>query len=138
MHKLVADEPLYAHYYSYLPAWLMVTRYYFSWLQRIIGLLVGIGLLAQKEIARKIGIAIGCFTILTVYWKHPYPAFRLHTQYLDKQFGYILAQLGIRETFSSVTLPAVIIHCIGDIIFWSVFIYFFTRSSVKNQFKPNV
>jgi hypothetical protein len=138
MHKLVADEPLYAHYYSYLPVWLMVARYYFSWLQRIIGLLVGIGLLAQKEIARKIGIAIGCFTILTVYWKHPYPAFKLHTQYLDKQFGYILTQLGIRETFSSVTLPAVIIHCIGDIIFWSAFIYFFTRSSVKNQFKPNL
>jgi len=138
MHKLAVEAQWYANTYSYLPHHLMVARYYFSWLQRIIGLLVGIGLLAQKEIARKIGIAIGCFTILTIYWKHPYPAFKLHTQYLDQQFGYILAQSGIRATFSSVALPAVIIHCIGDIIFWGIFIYFFTRSSVKNQFKPNV
>jgi hypothetical protein len=138
MHKLATEESLYAHYYSYLPAWLMVARYYFSWLQRIIGFLVGIGLLAQKEIARKIGIAIGCFTILTVYWKHPYPAFKLHTQYLDQQFGYIPARFGTGLTFSSVTLPAVILHCLGDIIFWCIFIYFFTRPSVKGQFKQKV
>jgi len=135
MHKLATEEPQYANYYSYLPAWLMVARYYFSWLQRIIGFLVGIGLLAQKEIARKIGIAVGCFTILTIYWKHPYPAVKLHTQYLDKQFGYILAQTGTGVTFSSVTLLAVISLCICDIIFWGTFIYFLTRPAVKSQFK---
>jgi hypothetical protein len=113
-------------------------RYYFSWLQRIVGFLVGIGLLAQKEAARKVGIAIGCFTILTIYWKHPYPAFKLHTQYLDKHFGYILAPFGAGVTFSSVTLPAVIFHCLGDIIFWGIFIHLFTRPSVKSQFKTNV
>lgn len=138
MHKLVVDAHWYVDAYSYLPPWLITARYSFSWLQRIIGILVGVGLLARKEIARKIGVALGCFTILTLYWKHPYPAFKLHSQYLDKNFGYILAQSGTGVTFSSVTLLAIIVHCIGDIIFWGTFIYFFTRSSVKSQFKPHL
>ena len=138
MHKLVVDVKWYAEVYSYLSPHMLAARYYFSWLQRIIGILVGIGLLAQKEIARKIAIAIGCFTILTLYWKHPYPAFKLHTQYLDEHYGNFLSQFGTGVTFSSATLLAVILHCVADIVFWSIFIYFFTRPSVKDQFKHNL
>lgn len=137
MDKLASDTQWYANIYSYLPPQLIVARYCFSWLQRIIGLLVGVGLLARKEIARKIVIVIGCFTILTIYWKHPYPAFKIHTQYLNKRFGYIVARTGTKLTFSSIALPAVILYCIGEIIFWSILVYFFTRPSVKNQFKSN-
>jgi len=135
MHKLLTEGAQYANIYSYLPAWLITVRYSFSWLQRIIGIFTGFGILAKKEIARKIAIAIGCFTILTVYWKHPYPAVKLHTQYLEEQFGYILAQTGTGVTFPSMALFAVIALCICDIIFWGISIYFLTRPAVKNQFK---
>ena len=138
MHKLIVDVQWYAEVYSYLPAGLIATRYYFSWLQRVIGILVGVGLLSQQEIARKTGIALGWFTILTIYWKHPYPAFKLHTQYLNQRFGSILAQSGTGMTFPDFTLLAMIVQYLGDIIFWSSFIYFFTRPSVKSQFNANI
>jgi hypothetical protein len=138
IHKLVVDLDWYVDSYSYMPPWLIVLRYGFSWFQRMIGILVGIGLLAQKEIARKLGILIGMFTILSVYWKHPYPAFKLHAQYLDDRFGYIFSRLGFSQisfSSSSVMILAIIMNSLGDILFWCIFIYFFTRSSVKKQFK---
>ena len=138
IHKLVVDLEWYVDSYSYMPPWLIVLRYGFSWFQRALGILVGIGLLAQKDIARKLGILIGMFTILTIYWKHPYPAFKLHAQYLDQHFGYFFSRLGFPEisfSSSSVVVLALIMHILGDVLFWCIFIYFFTRSSVKSQFK---
>jgi hypothetical protein len=135
MHKLLVEKGLYERYYSYLPAGLVAVRYSFSWVQRVLGILAGVGLLARKEIARKLAFFIGGFTILTVYWKHPYEAVRLHTQYLDQQLGHLLSWTGTGVTFSGLTplVVAALIAC--DIIFWAIFFYFFTRPSVKVQFK---
>ena len=135
--KLVAEKQVYYHYYSYLPPWLTTLRYSFSWFQRIAGILAGAGILARKEIARKLAFAIGWFTVLTVYWKHPYAAVKLHTQYLDQQMGYLLAMPGTHITFTSMTWLSVIALILCDIIFWAFFFYFFTRPSVKNQFRPD-
>ena len=138
IHKLVFDVKDYVFFYSYLPPWLTATRYAFSWCQRAVGLLVAVGLLAQKDIARKAGIGVGLFTIATIYWKHPAEGFRLHAQLLDERFGQLTARMGFPEiTFSSLAVPSAIVHCAGDILFWCIFIYFFTRPSVKAQFQPN-
>jgi len=136
MQKLVDDVQIYVLYYSYLPPWLIEARYAFSWFQRIVGILIGTGLLAQKDIARKMGIVLGCFTTATIYWKHPYEAFKIHTAYLDKHYGILLSLLGLPTIkFSSLAMVSSVAHCALDIIFWGIFIYFFTRPSVKSQFK---
>lgn len=133
MQKLVVDCGLYADYYAYLPPGMALARYCFSWFQRICGILAGAGILARKEIARKLAFAIGGFTLATVYWKHPYAAVKLHVEYLDKQFfGYSLSQAG--APFSSIVLYSVIGLILCDIIFWGAFFYYFTRPSVRNQF----
>ena len=136
MQKLVTDRQLYFTYYSYLPVWLIPIRYSFSWFQRIAGILAGAGILARKEIARKLAFVIGGFTVATVYWKHPYPAVKLHAEYLDKQFGYLFATKQTGMTFASLAPFSVAALILCDIVFWGVFFYFFTRPSVRNQFKP--
>ena len=107
IQKLIHEIPLYVHYYSDLPPEWIVARYAFSWFQRLVGILAAVGILARREIARRLGIALGCFTVLTVYWKHPYAAVLLHTQHLDKTLGFLLSWTGTGVTFSSVTPFAV-------------------------------
>ncbi len=138
IQKLVeASGTYYVQYFGFMPEWLLLARYMFSWFQRAIGILIALGLLAQKEVARKAGILLGIFTVLTLYWKHPYEALKEHTKHLDALYGKILLTMGIKNiTFSSVTFPSLIGLYLADIIFWAIFIYFFTRPSVKAQFKP--
>jgi hypothetical protein len=138
INKLVTEKDLYERYYSYLPAGLLAARYSFSWFQRIIGILAGVGILARKEMARKLAFFIGGFTILTIYWKHPYEAVQFHTQHLDQSLGHLLSWTGTGVTFSGLTPFVVAALIASDIIFWSIFFYFFTRPSVKCQFKTDV
>ena len=136
IHKLIFEHDVYMLYYGYLPHWLMILRFSFSWLQRILGLTAGIGILFLKDICRKIVILIGCFTILTIYWKHPYSAFKTHTAYLDQKFGFLLKEWGYSQLkFSQFTLLAVILACVWDILFFGVVIYYLTRPKIKAQFK---
>ncbi len=135
IQKLVVDRDVYLLYYNYLPPWLSVTRYGFSWLQRLAGVLIAAGLLGRKEIARKLAILLGCFTIVTVPWKHPYSAFKIHAQYLNEHLGYLLRALGAPVgSFDRVIWPSIVIHSLGDILFWGAAIYFLTRPAVKKQF----
>jgi hypothetical protein len=140
IHKLIVDVPWYVDAYGYLPPWLIVTRYAFSWLQRCAGILAAIGLLALNDVARKLAILIGTFTILTIYWKHPYVAYKSHAEYLDRQMGPWFYEIGAPAGFkiASYTTAAVILNCALDILFCSILIYFFTRRSVKKQFKPGL
>jgi hypothetical protein len=136
MQKLVTDYDFYMDIYSNL-GWVVYLRYAFSWLQRIAGLSIGIGLLKEKNWARLGGIILGTFTILTIYWKHPYEAFHKHTLILDQQFGAQLHHWAIPAslTFESVTVLAIIVHCILDVLFWGIFIYYVTRPRVRNRFQ---
>ncbi|MFH1692597.1 MAG: hypothetical protein ABIC68_08580 [Candidatus Omnitrophota bacterium] len=135
MNTLIFSRDWYWHNFSYLSPSLLLVRYLFSWAQRILGLVVAIGILRLKNSFRWLAIAMGCFTVLTLYWKHPYQAFLIHAQYLDQQLGFIFAQLGHPEiSFAKLTVPALIMHCVLDIIFWGSSIYYLTRPSVKKHF----
>ena len=136
MHKLFFDYDWYIASYGYWPTGLMVLRYCFSWGQRILGLMAGIGILRLKDIGRKIAIVVGWFTILTIYWKHPYAGFKNHTAYLDQHLGFILKEWGYPQlSFSQFTLAAVITACLWDILFFGSMIYYLTRPTVKAQFR---
>jgi hypothetical protein len=140
VHKLIVDVAWYADTYSYMPAWMILLRYSFSWLQRVLGILAAVGLLALNDAARKLAIAIGIFTILTVYWKHPYIAYKAHAEFLDDRFGLLFHQLGAPAGFkiSSYTMAAVVLNGSLDVIFCATLIYFLTRPVVRDQFKKDI
>ena len=140
INKFIVDLQWYADTYSYMPPWLMLTRYTFSRFQRVLGVLAAVGILALNEAARKLLIAIEVFTILTINWKHPYEGYKAHTDFLDGYLGPMLHQLGTPAGFkiSAYALPAAIVNRVLDVIFCLIVIYFFTRPSVKKQFDPSL
>jgi len=136
MHKMIFEYNFYINIYTYLGP-LVYLRYAFSWFQRIAGILIGVGLLKEKKWAPISGIILGSFTILTIYWKHPYTAFHNHTQLLDKKFGHLLQSWNIPSnlTFESATVPSMIVHCLLDVSFWAVFIFYVTRPAIRERFR---
>ena len=144
IQALIFNFHWYFDIYSYWPKWLILIRYLFSWFQRILGLVTAIGILRLKNIFRRIAIAIGVFTILTVYWKHPYAAFKNHAETLDRIFANTgfnelisrAAEIGLHiKSFAELALAAVIGHAILDIIFCGSLIYYLTRPAVKEKFE---
>lgn len=135
MRYLLSEHDTYMYIYGYLPHWLAVVRYFFSWFQRILGLTAAVGLLRRNELGRKLAIFIAIFSILTIYWKHPYAGFKNHTAYLDEHLGFLLQGWGYPElSFSQFTLAAVIVAWVWDILFFGSMIYYLTRPSVKGHF----
>ena len=137
MHTLiVARGEYYSAVFGYWPHWLMTLRYFFSWAQRIAGLMAGVGILYLKDIFRKLAILIGCFSVVTIYWKHPYQAFKNHAVYLDQHLGVYLRNFGYPNvTFAQYTLAALIVQYLLDFIFFGSMIYYLTRPAVKARFK---
>jgi hypothetical protein len=136
MHKLIVERDFAFFAFSYWPHWLFMIRYCFSFGMRILGLTAAVGMLRLKEISRKIMLGISWFTILTIYWKHPYEGFKNHTAYLDEHFGYLLADYGFPQfTFSQFTKAAMVGTIAWDLFFFSLMIYYLTRPAVKARFK---
>ncbi len=135
MHVLLSERDWYFTLYRSMPHWLMIARYCFSWLQRILGLIAGIGIIFHIELCRKLIIAISAFAIATISWKHPYTAYIYHAEYLDQHFMPMLRSMGVElPSFSSVTIHALIVQRTIDVIFFSVLIYYFTRPDIKALF----
>ena len=134
INTLITQKDWYFSLYSYMPDWLSMTRYSFSWLQRILALTAAIGILYHKEIYRKLLLTLCTFTALTVYWKHPYEAFAANNRLLDAKLGYLLTPVrGV--TFESLTTVSIIFHSILNIALCGAVIYYLTRPSVKKLFK---
>ena len=137
MHALLNFE-WYKEVYRYLPHQLMITRYCFSWAQRILGLSAAIGILYLNNFSRKILLCISIFSILALYWKHPFIAFQYHTEYLDRELGFLFSHTGLPHiSFSSLVLPSLIVQDLSDILFNGVVIYYLTRPKVKAMFKKS-
>ena len=135
IQTLVFNFDWYRQNFGYLPEWLANLRYCFSWLQRILGITAGIGILYLNNQSRRLGILIGYFTIATLYWKHPLEAFETHTAFLDQKLGPLLSWMGKTDiSFSSVALPAMIVHDVLDISFWLTVIIYLTRPGIKKYF----
>ena len=145
MHTLLCNRDWYYQVYGHWPQYAIVLRYCFSWFQRFAGIAAAIGILCFKDFFRKLGIAIGVFTILTIHWKHPYGAFLRSNQILDNKFRPLLQSSGIQTwlhsvglediNFASYTIISVVGHSLLDILFWAGFIYYFTRRQTKDLFE---
>lgn len=121
----------YAYLHKEYNSNIILIRYMVSWVIKISGLVAGIGILRLNDLCRKLAIINSLFVILTVHLKHTYPAYSLHTKYLDQTMGGIFPSV----SFVSFTWPALIIQRSIDVIFGILLIYFFTRIEVRQQFK---
>lgn len=128
IQTLIVDMEWYFYTYSYLPHWLAVCRYSFSWFQRIFGLTAGIGIFFYRDVFRKMLLILGIFTITTVYWKHPYQGVKQHVLILKETVpNYVYSE--------KIVLASVIFLITLDVVFQGAVIYYFTRPSVKKSFK---
>jgi hypothetical protein len=134
--KLVLDRDWYFETYGYLPAFWMFARYGVSWLQRLIGIGIAIGLLRCHELARRAAIVLGIFSMAVGPWKHPVTGFEAHARFLDRHFGHWFGRAGYPEiTFISMARAAAACQWLLDILFWTLTIYFLTRPAVIRQFR---
>jgi hypothetical protein len=122
--------------FQHLPDNLIIVRYFISIGLRILGFIAGCGLLFRKEFARKLSIYLAIFTICTIYWKHPYPvvANSCRIVYYTMYNSSGATQFVLPAEVKTVTLLALIVFYLIDIIFFSVLIYYFTRPRVREQF----
>ena len=130
---LLEDYNWYFYIFNYLPKWMILLRYEFSLAQRMVCIVVGMGILSRNDFFRKAALAFSYFTLATLYWKHSYQAFKNHAEYLTQNAAWLKAGISGLD-FSSFALAAWIGQCVLDIMFWGFIIYFFTRPSVKAQF----
>ena len=131
IHKLIVDRQYYFEIYNYL-GWMTAVRYSFSWFQRILGISCAIGILFYKEIFRKILFYICIFTILTVYWKHHYPAFLDHTIRLAETYPGLYNTGVSHETMA---ILGIIIHSLLNIVYCLVVMHILTRPGVRKLFR---
>lgn len=126
----------YRESFSFLSPETVSIRYAGSWIQRILGLLAGIGIIYRYGIARRTIIALSIFNLATAYWKHPFASF--HKEMLARD----LADPGFFErwgmpgtTFVSLTWHVTIAALIYEIACFSFLLYFFFRPDVKGRFR---
>ncbi|MBI4341225.1 MAG: hypothetical protein HY598_02965 [Candidatus Omnitrophica bacterium] len=123
-------------HYRYLfqnwPGEFLLLRFAASWVMRILGIAAGLGLLAQDERARKAVLGLSWFTILTVYWKHPYDGFLRHVRYVNDMLDGLLEQL--RISLPSLALWSCITTMVFEVACASVVLYYLTRPRIKAHF----
>lgn len=132
----LVDYPRYTILFNYIPQELLYFRYAVSWVLRILGLASGIGILRFKEIYRKIGLALSGFTIVTIFWKHPYAGFQNHIHDLSQRglFDWNAVVAASRLPEATLIGICVVVASLVDLIFAGVFIYYFTRDPIKDRF----
>ena len=130
---LMGDYNWYFYIFNYMPKWMILLRYEFSLAQRMVCIVVGMGILSRNDFFRKAALALSYFTIATLPWKHSCQAFKNHAEYLNQNGAWLRAGISGLD-FSSFAWAAWIGQCVLDIMFWGFIIYFFTRPSVKAQF----
>jgi len=120
-----------------LPENIIRLRFFVSIVIRVIGLISGIGLLFRRDFFRKLAIFSASFTLLTIYWKHPFfvvdkyskiIAFSIARHSMGEQM--VLPHTNIYTT----TLALILLYSI-DIIFSGCLIFYLTRRKVKTWFK---
>ncbi len=121
----------YQQFFQFMPDSLIPWRYSFSLLLRITSIACGLGIILRKDIFRRILVGICVFNIVTIYWKHPpYAIQNVVNNFL--LFMPFLFPAGAENLVFNIFL--LMIYGMDFIIF-GIFIYYFTRSGVKAQFR---
>ena len=120
---VVSNWPEYQHMfgYHYLPAAWVLIRYIGSLTQKVLGLIAGFGLVARQRWAAQTIIILSALNIVTVFWKHPYEAFRN-------------ASLGLAPKAEIVWFAVAMVWALNEVLF-GLMIYYLTRPQIKAQLR---
>lgn len=130
----------YSAIFQGMPERMIFLRYSVSVFFRIFELVVGAGLIFRKEIFRKAVLLMSCFSVLIVYWKHPFAAVLNHAQMVIINLSEsAAASAGAGLDFSVppklIAWVALIFLYIFDIGIAALTVYYFTRPYIKEKFK---
>ncbi len=132
LFKLV-DWDYYLFTFQGMSSQMIVVRYVLSFLWRFILLVVGLKLLQLNEKARKSIIVMAWVQIVTIFWKHPLSVFQHLALNIQQQ-----TMPGTTELIHpwQPWVPFVFFS-IFDLVISLVIIYYFSRSSIKEQYGTN-
>lgn len=141
----------YIFMFQQLPTGQVNDRYIVSVAYRIVGLITAGGLLARREWARQLFLCLCGFTLMTLYWKHPYQVFVNIAIYQEWLQGLNEFPAGTNVTFAFPLYPeslqgyqlkhpliprlSWIGHSLIDLVFCASAGYYFTRARVVEIFK---
>jgi hypothetical protein len=134
---VVGRNNYYEFLFSSLPFGFLEARYFVSLALRILGLSVGIGLFSRREIFRKAGLFLACFTIATILFKHPFIAVQKHTKSLT---AMLAAQTGIYSfdnpvVINNVVFVSYLLLILVDLFFALLLLRYCTNPQVEKWFK---
>jgi hypothetical protein len=119
---------------QYLPKTLVLIRYAGSWLQRILGLVGGLGLLFRYRWAAGIISAISAWSMITAYWKNPYAALKNMFVVADQAHGYARAVANYGWPNFEITVlvwPTVIVLTIFNVLFFGGVLYYCNKPKIR-------
>lgn len=122
----------YSSLFESLPLWLVKIRFTFSISLRLFMLLGAVGVVLRLAWARLVVIFYSVFTIVTIYWKHPYSTFKDIMLKLQSQ-GQLTEHMVENITLYAVGL--MIFFCLKDIFISIISLYLLNREDLKKQFK---
>ncbi len=142
----------YKFMFQYLPDNFLALRLTMSILLRIMGIIIALGLLLNKEVFRKCFIAICVLTIFMSPFKHPFKVFyniAIYSEYkqginvlpegsVTKALDYPLFPKEIKNynlKYPRVPLVSMISYILLDLVFSLSAVLYFTRVKVKESFK---
>ncbi|MCA9401996.1 MAG: hypothetical protein KC713_10230, partial [Candidatus Omnitrophica bacterium] len=135
----ILDLNHYAIMFRYLPDYILIIRFLFSLLLRIVMLVTFIGVIHYSNTFRKVLIWICVFTLLTLFWKHPYQAFENINFYtgsipfpllLDKSQS-ILGGIQVNPEIFNRMIQAYL----QDIFLYGAILIFFSNRHVKAMYQ---
>lgn len=121
----------YSRLFSSMPVWLIRIRFIFSISLRLLMLLGAIGVVLRQNMARNMVQLYSVFTILTIYWKHPYSTF--------EELLFSLAKAGqisesILANISLHALALTLFFCLKDVLIAIIILYLLKRKDIIVQF----
>ncbi|MBU4334012.1 MAG: hypothetical protein KKD07_06185 [Candidatus Omnitrophica bacterium] len=130
---------LYEFMFQFLPQNYILARYVGSLSLRLIFIISALGLMYYKNIFRK-AIMIAClYTIITVYWKHPYEALINFDRYFN--FNVMTFNQSLYAHFRYKFLDyyyikklSIIVAYVIDITLYGSIIFYLNRKKVKKYF----
>jgi hypothetical protein len=124
------DWPYYQFTFQDWPERVILARYVFSLLWRVILLATGIGLVYLKDWARKVIILLAGLQIVGIFLKHPLGVFK-HLALFNQQ--EVLPQ-SLDLIYPLQPLLMMVFFSVFDITISVLIIYYFSRPNVKENF----
>ena len=141
----LAQDILRYDVYQAMFAWLSPQetffRYTFSIFSRELYILAGILVLLRKDVGRRILIFLSLFTVVTVYWKHPYHAFVNANLYFHTNAAEFQQTIVFPWAPDKVYYPGMLMRVVHAYI-WDIFINLFVAGIllvplVRSKFRTN-